>query len=73
MIKPAIVAVGYNRPEGIRRLLESIGRAKYECDNIPLIVSIDESNKSDEVEKVAQDFTWAYGTKEIRRYPERQA
>jgi hypothetical protein len=72
MIKPAIVAVGYNRPDGIRRLLESIGRAKYEYNDIALIVSIDESNKSDEVEKVAQQFEWKYGTKEIRRFPERQ-
>lgn len=72
MIKPAIVAVGYNRPEGIKRLLESIGRAHFESDDIPLIISIDESNKSDEVEQVAQEFAWTHGTKEIRRYPERQ-
>lgn len=72
MIKPAIVAVGYNRPNGIKRLLESIGRAKYETSDIPLIISIDESNRSDEVERVARDFEWKYGTKEIRRFPERQ-
>lgn len=72
MIKPAIVAVGYNRPEGIRRLLDSIGRAKFEYNDIPLIVSIDESNKSDDVEMVARQFEWKYGTKEIRRYPKRQ-
>lgn len=69
---PAIVAVGYNRPDGMKRLLESIGRAKYNGSDIPLIVSIDESNRSDEVEKVAQEFNWTYGTKEIRRFPERQ-
>ena len=71
-MKPAIVAVGYNRPEGIRRLLESIGNAKYQSNDIPLIVSIDESNRSDEVEKVAREFDWKYGTMEIRRFPERQ-
>ena len=72
MIKPAIVVVGYNRPEGIKRLLESIGKARFESDDIPLIVSIDESSKSNEVEKVAKDFEWFHGTKEIRRFPERQ-
>ena len=72
MIKPAIVAVGYNRPDGMKRLLESIGKASYNCDDVPLIVSIDESNRSDEVEAVAQAFEWKYGTKEIRRFPERQ-
>lgn len=72
MIKPAIVVVGYNRPEGIERLLNSIGKAKYNFSDIPLIVSIDESNRSDEVELVARSFEWNYGHKEIRRFPERQ-
>ena len=72
MIKPAIVAVGYNRPDGMKRLLESIGRANYNCDEIPLIISIDESNRSNEVEAVAKAFEWNYGTKDIRRFPERQ-
>lgn len=72
MIKPAIVAVGYNRPDGMKRLLESIGKANYQYDNVPLIISIDESNRSDEVESVAQAFEWNHGTKEIRRFPERQ-
>lgn len=69
---PAIVAVGYNRPDGMQRLLESIGNAKYVSSDIPLIISIDESNRSDDVEKVARDFNWKYGPKEIRRFPERQ-
>ena len=72
MIKPAIVAVGYNRPDGIKRLLESVGSAKYLSDDIPLVISIDESNRSDEVEKVARDFAWIHGPKEIRRFPKRQ-
>ncbi len=72
MIKPAIVAVGYNRPDGMKRLLESIGKAKFDVTDVPLIVSIDESNRSDEVEKVAREFSWEHGTLEIRRFPERQ-
>ena len=72
MVKPAIVVVGYNRPDGMKRLLESIGRAHYTCEGVPLIVSIDESNRSDEVEVVARAFEWNHGLKEIRRFPERQ-
>lgn len=72
MVKPAIVAVGYNRPDGMERLLDSIGKAKYDFDNVPLIISIDESNRSDEVEEVAKAFDWNHGSKEIRRFPERQ-
>lgn len=72
MVKPAIVAVGYNRPDGMERLLDSIGKAKYDFDNVPLIISIDESNRSDEVEEVAKAFDWNHGSKEIRRFPECQ-
>ena len=72
MIKPVIVAVGYNRPDCMKRLLESVGNASYDCNDITLVVSIDESNKSDDVEKVACEFEWKHGEKIIRRFPERQ-
>lgn len=72
MYKPAIVVVGYNRPKQTLRLLESIGRANYLMDNIPLIVSIDQSDLSDEVERLARTFTWTHGELTIRRFPERQ-
>lgn len=72
MIKPVIVAVGYNRPKKMKRLLESIGRAHFTCDDVHLVISIDESDLSDEVEAVAKEFNWEHGTKEIRRFPERQ-
>ena len=71
-IKPAIVAVGYNRPDSMRRLLQSIVNAHYPFDGIDLIISIDESNRSDDVQKVADEFQWNYGNKIIKRYPERQ-
>ena len=72
MYKPAIVIVGYNRPRETLRLLESIGRAKYEYDDITLIISIDQSDLSDEVALVAESFQWKYGNKIIRRFPQRQ-
>ena len=72
MIKPVIVAVGYNRPDSMKRLLTSIVNAYYPFDGIDLIISIDESSKSDEVQKVAESFIWNQGEKIIKRYPERQ-
>lgn len=72
MIKPAIVAVGYNRPDAMKRLLESVCAADYPFDDITLVVSIDECDKSDQVEAVARDIDWKHGEKVIRRFPERQ-
>lgn len=72
MMRPAIVAVGYNRPDGIKRLLDSLGKAHYDAEDIPLIVSIDESDRSDEVEAIVKNFQWNYGEKIIRRFSERQ-
>jgi len=70
--KPAIVVVGYNRPQQTLRLLESIGLAKYESFDITLVVSIDKSDLSDEVATVAESFKWDFGKKIIRRFSERQ-
>ena len=72
MIKPVIVAVGYNRPDCMKRLLESIGNAYYPDDDVTLVVSIDECNKSNDVQAVADAFEWKHGKKIVRRYPERQ-
>lgn len=71
-MKPAIVAVGYNRPDLMKRLLESVGAARFHANDITLIVSIDESDRSDEVEAVAKEFRWIHGEKIVRRFPERQ-
>ena len=70
-IKPAICCLGYNRPNSMRRLLKSIGMARYNCEDITLIISIDECGESDKVQKVAEEFNWNYGDKIIKRYPER--
>jgi len=39
--------------------------------DISLIISIDQSNKSDEIETIAQKATWKHGEKKIIRYSER--
>lgn len=72
MIEPAIVIVGYNRPDSIIRLINSINQAAYPFSNIELIVSIDECPLSHEVEKAAKSVKWMHGSMHIRRFPERQ-
>ena len=69
----AIVAIGYNRPQALARLLASVGRADFSgYAEIPLIISIDQSPSADAVAAVAEDFDWPHGQKWIRRFDERQ-
>ena len=70
-IVPAICCIGYNRPKSMRRLLQSVGGAFYDNSNITLIISIDESPQSNEVEQAAKNFEWTHGEKIILRYPKR--
>lgn len=71
-MKPAIVLVGYNRPDTLKRLLQSVGNAVYHDSDINLIISLDKADNEEDVVKVADDFDWKYGKKIIRRFPERQ-
>ncbi|WP_018757572.1 glycosyltransferase [Paenibacillus terrigena] len=66
----ALVAVGYNRPKSLQRLLESLTNAIYDGDAVPLIISIDQSGNS-EVESIAKEFNWPYGEKVVVIQPER--
>jgi hypothetical protein len=72
MIKPAIVVVGYDRPDSMRRILDSVIKAFYPFDDITLIISIDEGRMSNEVDKVAKSIKWPYGKVKIRRFNKRQ-
>lgn len=56
----AIIAVGYNRLDSMTRLLSSLTKASYDCDNVPLIISIDASGNQELYDKV-NSFEWAYG------------
>lgn len=71
-MNPAIVVVGYNRPDTLMRLLQSVGNATYHDSDIDLIISLDKADNEEDVVKVANDFDWRYGKKTIRRFPERQ-
>ena len=64
----AIIAVTYNRPRSLARLLDSLEQAYYPTNqNITLIISVDKSN-TDEVEKFADQYKWPHGTKIVDRH-----
>lgn len=67
----ALVAIGYNRENSMKRLLSSLEKAEYGGDTVDLIISVDNSGR-DEVARCASDFVWTYGKKTVVTYPERQ-
>ena len=71
MSSVALIAIGYNKENSLLRLLESLNKADYRDEKVPLIISIDKSD-SDKVCNVAQKFQWNHGEKEIRTFHERQ-
>ena len=71
MNQPAIVAVAYNRPDALKRLLLSIESAEYGDGVQPvLVISIDKSDSGD-VLAVADDFEYTHGKKIVMARPER--
>ncbi len=68
----AVIAVGYNRPDSMKRLLSSLSNADYCGDKVDLIVSIDKGERQVEIVEVANNINWEYGDKHIRVFPERQ-
>lgn len=58
----AIVVVGYNRLNSIKRLLESLNDAVYNVSNVPLIISIDCSN-NEELYNFVENYKWTHGDK----------
>lgn len=66
----AIVVVGYNRLKSIERLLDSISKAEYPYDDIPLVISIDASG-NEELYSYVNAFEWSRGTKYVNIQKER--
>ncbi|MDR7127772.1 hypothetical protein J2X69_000100 [Algoriphagus sp. 4150] len=66
-ISTAIVVVGYNRPNSLKRLLNCLNLGVYRDVNIPLLISIDyqDSQAHQEVLDIAYSFIWRYGEKEV--------
>ena len=63
-----IVAVAYNRPDSLSRLLRSLSLASYP-EKVKLYISID-GGGSEAVRTVAEEFEWQHGVKEILLHPE---
>ena len=70
-MKPAIVAIGYNRPNALLRLLDSVNRAIYD-EEVTLIISLDYSDNHTEMINIVEQFEWKHGEKIIRSFEERQ-
>lgn len=70
-MKYSIVVVGYNRPDSMRRLLESLCCASYEvsCD---LVISLDYGTRQEELLKIAENVKWMHGEKKIRKFQSAQ-
>lgn len=67
-----IVAVGYNRPKSMQRLLESLGRGQYLENKVDLLISIDKGATQNEIVDIADKFNWKFGEKRVRAFKERQ-
>lgn len=63
--RPAIVIVAFNRPRSLKRLLDSLSKAHYPDDDIPLVISIDRGTDNEHVLDIAKSFTWQFGTKNV--------
>ncbi|MDX2002177.1 MAG: hypothetical protein SFW35_07085 [Chitinophagales bacterium] len=63
-MKPAIVILGYNRPQCLKRLIQNLIQAEYDVPNIDLIISLDKGAHKECVQ-FAQAFHWPYGNKEV--------
>lgn len=66
----AVIAVGYNRPKSLSRLLSSLHQAYYDGLETTLIISLDQSYNK-EVEDVANNYAWPFGKKRVVLHPKR--
>ncbi len=71
-MKIAVVAVGYNRPKSLSRILSSVSVADYEDDVVDLIISLDKGDRQAELVDLAKSIEWTHGEKRIRVFSERQ-
>ena len=67
----AIIAVGYNRLASMERLLKSICNAKY-TQNVDLIISLDKSDKQEDLVSMTESIKWEHGEKKTRAFETRQ-
>lgn len=70
-IRLAVILVGYNRPESLKRLYNSVLNAKYNSA-VDLIVSVDKSEAQNTVLNVINADKWDKGAVVFRTFKERQ-
>ncbi len=64
-----IVVAAFNKVRSLSRLLSSLNTAHYSVSPIKLIISVDGGGNV-EVRRVAQEFQWSHGEKEVIIHPE---
>ncbi len=69
--KYGIIAIGYNRPKSLKRLLDALNKAEYEDNQVLLIISLDYAGMP-EMSKLAEEYKWEHGEKAVIAYQERQ-
>lgn len=68
----SIVVAGYNRPDSIHQLIDSLLKADYCGDSVDLFISLDKGTKEIELLEYSKKITWTHGEKIIRTFPKRQ-
>ena len=59
----AILVMGYNRHESLRKVLEALNKIKIDS-NVDLIISIDGGGTTS-VNKLVNEYNWSYGQKKV--------
>lgn len=70
-INPAVIAIGYNRAESLRRLLNALENSFYDEFIVTLIISLDFGG-GQEILELASNFKWTHGEKIVRTFDENQ-
>lgn len=71
-MKYAVIAVGYNRPDSMGSLLQSILAAEYYDEEVDLLISIDKGERQNEILEIAEKIKWKHGLKKIHAFKQRQ-
>ena len=66
-----IVAIGYNRRDSLKRLLDALNEAEFREEQVLLIISLDYSGMP-EIRELAEQYHWKHGEKLVKAYTERQ-
>lgn len=66
-----IVAIGYNRLNSLKRLLNALNAAEYGKEQVLLIISLDYAGMP-EMKEAAEKYNWNHGKKLVMAYTERQ-